>query len=160
MLFCCNYFFTPLSYEAAPEIPVVENIAALSKIEGGEMENPSVKLMLKNAKITYVQNTEGEVAPEYSVMYALLEDETGAVEISDLVAKAKLNNWFNGELKEGVALNGYVIVDYSSFFPRLIANDETAKSEITVTPTTIVPTEAKIADLQKAENHLPVLYGY
>ena len=149
--------FILLSYEAtpaAPEIPVVDNIAALSKIEGGEMENPSVKLMLKNAKITYVQNTEGEVAPEYSVMYALLEDETGAVEISDLVAKAKLNNWFNGELKEGVALNGYVIVDYSSFFPRLIANDETAKSEITVTPTTIVPTEAKIADLQKDENHL------
>lgn len=152
-----KYFFTPLSYEetpAVPEIPVVENIAALSKIEGGEMENPSVKLMLKNAKITYVQNTEGEVDPEYSVMYALLEDETGAVEISDLVAKANLNNWFKGELKEGVALNGYVIVDYSSFFPRLVVNAETAKSEITVTPTTIVPTEAKIADIQKAENHL------
>ena len=152
-----KYFFTPLSYEetpAVPEIPVVENIAALSKIEGGEMENPSVKLMLKNAKITYVQNTEGDVPPEYSVMYALLEDETGAVEISDLVAKAKLNNWFNGELKEGVALNGYVIVDYSSFFPRLVVNAETAKSEVTVTPTTIVPTEAKIADIQKAENHL------
>ena len=152
-----KYFFTPLSYEetpAVPEIPVVENIAALSKIEGGEMENPSVKLMLKNAKITYVQNTEGEVDPEYSVMYALLEDETGAVEISDLVAKANLNNWFNGELKEGVALNGYVLVDYSSFFPRLVVNAETAKSEVTVTPTTIVPTEAKIADIQKAENHL------
>ena len=152
-----KYFFTPLSYEetpAVPEIPVVENIAALSKIEGGEMENPSVKLMLKNAKITYVQNTEGEVDPEYSVMYALLEDETGAVEISDLVAKANLNNWFKGELKEGVALNGYVIVDYSSFFPRLVVNAETAKSEVTVTPTTIVPTEAKIADIQKAENHL------
>ena len=152
-----KYFFTPLSYEetpAVPEIPVVENIAALSKIEGVEMENPSVKLMLKNAKITYVQNTEGEVDPEYSVMYALLEDETGAVEISDLVAKANLNNWFKGELKEGVALNGYVLVDYSSFFPRLVVNAETAKSEITVTPTTIVPTEAKIADIQKAENHL------
>ena len=152
-----NYFFTPLSYEetpAVPEIPVVENIAALRQVEGGEMEDPSVKLMLKNAKITYVQNTEGEVDPEFSVMYALLEDETGAVEISDLVAKANLNNWFKGELKEGVALNGYVIVDYSSFFPRLVVNAETAKSEVTVTPTTIVPTEAKIADIQKAENHL------
>ena len=152
-----KYFFTPLSYEetpAVPEIPVVENIAALRQVEGGEMEDPSVKLMLKNAKITYVQNTEGDVPSEYSVMYALLEDETGAVEISDLVAKANLNNWFKGELKEGVALNGYVIVDYSSFFPRLVVNAETAKSEITVTPTTIVPTEAKIADIQKAENHL------
>ena len=139
---------------AAPEIPVVENIAALSKIEGGEMENPSVKLMLKNAKITYVQNTEGDVNPEYSVMYALLEDETGAVEISDLVAKAKLNNWFNGELKEGVALNGYVIVDYSSFFPRLVVNAETAKSEVTITPTEITPTVVTIADVQKPENHL------
>ena len=138
----------------APEIPVVENIEALSKIEGGEMENPSVKLMLKNAKITYVQNTEGDVNPEYSVMYALLEDETGAVEISDLVAKAKLNNWFNGELKEGVALNGYVIVDYSSFFPRLVVNAETAKSEVTITPTEITPTVVTIADVQKPENHL------
>ena len=152
-----NYFFTPLSYEAtpaAPEIPVVENIAALRQIEGGEMEDPSVKLMLKNAKITYVQNTEGDVPSEYSVMYALLEDETGAVEISDLVAKANLNNWFKGELKEGVALNGYVIVDYSSFFPRLVVNAETAKSEITVTPTEITPTVVTIADVQKPENHL------
>ena len=148
-----NYFFTPLSYEV-PTVPVVENIAALRNIEGGEMEDPSVKLMLKNAKITYVQNTEGDVDPEYSVMYALLEDETGAVEISDLVAKAKLNNWFNGELKEGVALNGYVLVDYSSFFPRLIVNAETAKSEITITPTEITPTVVTIADVQKPENHL------
>ena len=152
-----KYFFTPLSYEAtpaAPEISVVENIAALRQVEGGEMENPSVKLMLKNAKITYVQNTEGEVEPEYSVMYALLEDETGAVEISDLVAKANLNNWFKGELKEGVALNGYVIVDYSSFFPRLVVNAETAKSEVTITPTEITPTVVTIADVQKPENHL------
>ena len=152
-----KYFFTPLSYEETPavsEIPVVENIAALRQVEGGEMENPSVKLMLKNAKITYVQNTEGEVDPEYSVMYALLEDETGAVEISDLVAKANLNNWFKGELKEGVALNGYVIVDYSSFFPRLVVNAETAKSEVTITPTEITPTVVTIADVQKPENHL------
>ena len=152
-----NYFFTPLSYEAtpaAPEIPVVENIAALRQVEGGEMEDPSVKLMLKNAKITYVQNTEGDVPSEYSVMYALLEDETGAVEISDLVAKANLNNWFKGELKEGVALNGYVIVDYSSFFPRLVVNAETAKSEVTITPTEITPTVVTIADVQKPENHL------
>ena len=152
-----NYFFTPLSYEAtpaAPEIPVVENIAALRQVEGGEMEDPSVKLMLKNAKITYVQNTEGEVDPEFSVMYALLEDETGAVEISDLVAKANLNNWFKGELKEGVALNGYVIVDYSSFFPRLVVNAETAKSEVSITPTEITPTVVTIADVQKPENHL------
>ena len=148
-----TYFFTPVSYEV-PTVPVVENIAALRNIEGGEMEDPSVKLMLKNAKITYVQNTEGEVDPEYSVMYALLEDETGAVEISDLVAKANLNNWFKGELKEGVALNGYVLVDYSSFFPRLIVNAETAKSEITITPTEITPTVVTIADVQKPENHL------
>ena len=148
-----TYFFTPVSYEV-PTVPVVENIAALRNIEGGEMEDPSVKLMLKNAKITYVQNTEGEVDPEYSVMYALLEDESGAVEISDLVAKANLNNWFKGELKEGVALNGYVLVDYSSFFPRLIVNAETAKSEITITPTEITPTVVTIADVQKPENHL------
>ena len=137
-----------------PAITVVDNIAALRKLEPSGEENQCVKLMLKNAKITYVQNTEGEVDPEYSVMYALLEDESGAVEISDLVAKAKLNNWFEGELKEGVALNGYVIVDYSSFFPRLVVNDETAKSEITITPTEITPTVVTIADVQKPENHL------
>ena len=140
--------------EVAPSVIEVDNIAGLSKVEGGEMEDPSVKLMLKNAKITYVQNEEGDVDPEYSVKYALLEDESGAVEISDLVAKAKLNNWFEGELKEGVALNGYVLVDYSSFFPRLVVNDETAKSEITITPTEITPTVVTIADVQKPENHL------
>ena len=140
--------------EVAPSVIEVDNIAGLSKVEGGEMEDPSVKLMLKNAKITYVQNEEGDVDPEYSVKYALLEDESGAVEISDLVAKAKLNNWFEGELKEGVALNGYVLVDYSSFFPRLIVNAETAKSEITITPTEITPTVVTIADVQKPENHL------
>ncbi len=140
--------------EVAPSVIEVDNIAGLSKVEGGEMEDPSVKLMLKNAKITYVQNEEGDVDPEYSVKYALLEDESGAVEISDLVAKAKLNNWFEGELKEGVALNGYVLVDYSSFFPRLIVNAETAKSEITITPTEITPTVVTIADVQKSENHL------
>ena len=149
-----NYFFTPLSYEAAPEIPVVENIAALSKIEGGEMEDPSVKLMLKNAKITYVQNMDEGIEPRAAVAFAILEDETGAVEISNIVTKANANNWFGSELKEGVELNGYINVNYSAWSTALVVNGETAKSEIKVTPTTIVPTEAKIADLQKAENHL------
>ena len=152
-----TYFFTPLSYEATPavpEIPVVENIAALSKIEGGEMEDPSVKLMLKNAKITYVQNMGEGIEPRAAVSYAILEDETGAVEISNIITKANANSWFTGELKEGVELNGYIYVDYSSYSFALVANAETSKSELTITPTTITPTEAKIADLQKAENNL------
>ena len=61
---------------------------------------------------------------------------------------------FTGELKEGVELNGYIYVDYSSYSFALVANAETSKSELTITPTTITPTEAKIADLQKAENNL------
>ena len=152
-----TYFFTPLSYEATPAvpaIPVVDNIAALSKIEGGEMENPSVKLMLKNAKITYVQKMDAGIDPRAAVSYAILEDETGAVEISNIITKANANSWFTGELKEGVELNGYIYVDYSSYSFALVANAETSKSELTITPTTITPTEAKIADLQKAENHL------
>ena len=152
-----NYFFTPLSYEAtpaAPEIPVVENIAALRQIEGGEMEDPSVKLMLKNAKITYVQKMDEGIDPRAAVSYAILEDETGAVEISNIITKANANSWFTGELKEGVELNGYINVNYSAWSTALVANDETSKSELTITPTTITPTEAKIADLQKAENHL------
>ena len=151
-----TYFFTPVSYDAptTPEVPVVENIAGLSKIEGGEMEDPSVKLMLKNAKITYVQKMDEGIDPRAAVTFAILEDETGAVEISNIVTKANANNWFEAELKEGVELNGYINVNYSSWSFALVANDETSKSELTVTPTTIVPTEAKIADLQKAENNL------
>ena len=152
-----TYFFTPLSYEATPavpEIPVVENIAALRQVEGGEMEEPSVKLMLKNAKITYVQKMDEGIDPRAAVSYAILEDETGAVEISNIITKANANSWFTGELKEGVELNGYIYVDYSAWSTALVANDETSKSELTITPTTITPTEAKIADLQKAENHL------
>ncbi len=150
------YLFIPVSYEAptAPAVPVVENIAGLSKIEGGEMEDPSVKLMLKNAKITYVQKMDEGIDPRAAVSYAILEDETGAVEISNIITKANANNWFEGELKEGVELNGYINVNYSSWSTALVANDETAKSELTVTPTTITPKEAKIADLQKAENNL------
>ena len=152
-----NYFFTPVSYEAtpaAPEIPVVENIAALRQVEGGEMEDPSVKLMLKNAKITYVQKMDEGIDPRAAVSYAILEDETGAVEISNIITKANANSWFTSELKEGVELNGYINVNYSAWSTALVANDETSKSELTITPTTITPTEAKIADLQKAENHL------
>ena len=152
-----KYFFTPLSYEetpAVPEIPVVENIAALRQVEGGEMEDPSVKLMLKNAKITYVQKMDEGIEPRAAVSYAILEDETGAVEISNIITKANANSWFTGELKEGVELNGYINVNYSAWSTALVANDETSKSELTITPTTITPTEAKIADLQKAENHL------
>ena len=152
-----TYFFTPLSYEATPavpEIPVVENIAALRQVEGGEMENPSVKLMLKNAKITYVQKMDAGIDPRAAVSYAILEDETGAVEISNIITKANANSWFTGELKVGVELNGYIYVDYSSYSFALVANAETSKSELTITPTTITPTEAKIADLQKAENNL------
>ena len=151
-----TYFFTPVSYDAptAPEVPVVENIAALSKIEGGEMEDPSVKLMLKNAKITYVQKMDEGIDPRAAVTFAILEDETGAVEISNIITKANANNWFDGELKEGVELNGYINVNYSAWSTALVANDETSKSELTITPTTITPAEAKIADLQKAENNL------
>ena len=151
-----TYFFTPVSYDAptAPAVPVVENIAGLSKVEGGEMEDPSVKLMLKNAKITYVQKMDEGIDPRAAVSYAILEDETGAVEISNIITKANANNWFEAELKEGVELNGYINVNYSAWSTALVVNDETSKSELTVTPTTITPTEAKIADLQKAENHL------
>ena len=151
-----TYFFTPVSYDAptVPETPVVENIAALRQVEGGEMEDPSVKLMLKNAKITYVQKMDEGIDPRAAVSYAILEDETGAVEISNIITKANANSWFTSELKEGVELNGYINVNYSAWSTALVANDETSKSELTITPTTITPTEAKIADLQKAENHL------
>ena len=139
--------------EVAPSVIEVDNIAALSQVEGGEMEDPSVKLMLKNAKITYVQKMDEGIDPRAAVSFAFLEDETGAVEISNIINTAAAKNLFSGELKEGVELNGYINVDYSSYSFALVANAETADSKFTITPTTIVPTPATIADLQKPENN-------
>ena len=140
--------------EVAPSVIEVDNIAGLSKVEGGEMEDPSVKLMLKNAKITYVGKEEGGIDPRSSVSFAFLEDETGAVEISNIINTAEAKNLFEGGLKEGVELNGYINVNYNSMAFALVANDETPNSEFTITPTTVVPTPATIADVQKTENNM------
>ena len=140
--------------EVAPSVIEVDNIAALSQVEGGEMEDPSVKLMLKNAKITYVGKEEGGIDPRSSVSFAFLEDETGAVEISNIINIAEAKNLFEGGLKEGVELNGYINVNYNSMAFALVANDETPNSEFTITPTTVVPTPATIADVQKTENNM------
>ena len=140
--------------EVAPSVIEVDNIAGLSKVEGGEMEDPSVKLMLKNAKITFVGKDEGGIDPRSSVSFAFLEDETGAVEISNIINTAEAKNLFEGGLKEGVELNGYINVNYNSMAFALVANDETPNSEFTITPTTVVPTPATIADVQKSENNM------
>ena len=140
--------------EVAPSVIEVDNIAGLSKVEGGEMEDPSIKLMLKNAKITYVGKEEGGIDPRSSVSFAFLEDETGAVEISNIINTAEAKNLFEGGLKEGVELNGYINVNYNSMAFALVANDETPNSEFTITPTTVVPTPATIADVQKTENNM------
>ena len=140
--------------EVAPSVIEVDNIAGLSKVEGGEMEDPSIKLMLKNAKITFVGKDEGGIDPRSSVSFAFLEDETGAVEISNIINTAEAKNLFEGGLKEGVELNGYINVNYNSMAFALVANDETPNSEFTITPTTVVPTPATIADVQKTENNM------
>lgn len=140
--------------EVAPSVIEVDNIAALSQVEGGEMEDPSIKLMLKNAKITFVGKDEGGIDPRSSVSFAFLEDETGAVEISNIINTAEAKNLFEGGLKEGVELNGYINVNYNSMAFALVANDETPNSEFTITPTTVVPTPATIADVQKTENNM------
>ena len=140
--------------EVAPSVIEVDNIAGLSKVEGGEMEDPSIKLMLKNAKITFVGKEEGGIDPRSSVSFAFLEDETGAVEISNIINTAEAKNLFEGGLKEGVELNGYINVNYNSMAFALVANDETPNSEFTITPTTVVPTPATIADVQKIENNM------
>ena len=151
-----SYMFVPTaaSTSETPAVPVVDNIAALSQVEGGEMEDPSVKLMLKNAKITFVGKEEGGIDPRSSVSFAFLEDETGAVEISNIINTAEAKNLFEGGLKEGVELNGYINVNYNSMAFALVANDETPNSEFTITPTTVVPTPATIADVQKSENNM------
>ncbi len=137
-----KYFFTPLSYEAAPAAPIeVNSIAELNKL-GEENEGATIKLKLTDAQIT--------VADAY-MNSAIIEDKTGAFNAQYFFAEAVGTEMLKDEFKQGVVLNGYLYAKYS--YGSIEVCENTANSDITTTEAPVVPTEADFAEVLKAENN-------
>ena len=137
-----NYFFTPLSYEAASAAPIeVNSIAELNKL-GEENEGATIKLKLTDAQIT--------VADAY-MNSAIIEDKTGAFNAQYFFAEAVGTEMLKDEFKQGVVLNGYLYATYS--YGSIEVCDLTAESAITTTEAPVVATEADFAEVLKAENN-------
>ena len=137
-----NYFFTPLSYEAASAAPIeVNSIAELNKL-GEENEGATIKLKLTDAQIT--------VADAY-MNSAIIEDKTGAFNAQYFFAEAVGTEMLKDEFKQGVVLNGYLYAKYS--YGSIEVCENTANSDITTTEAPVVPTEADFAEVLKAENN-------
>ena len=135
-----KYFFTPLSYEAAPAAPIkVNSIAELNKL-GEENEGATIKLKLTDAQITVA---------DASMSSAIIEDKTGAFNAQYFFAEA--GEMLEGEFKQGTVLNGYLYATYS--YGSIEVCDLTAESAITPTEAPVVPTEADFAEVLKAENN-------
>ena len=134
-----DYEFWPVEVKGtlAPATEV-DNIADLKKLTDGT----DVKLTLNNAYIT-VNATMG-----WSKMI-LVEDATGVIQVNQDLA-----NELDAFKTDGVALNGYV---YGKFYNQygeiyLMPNSDAAKSDVTATPTTIVPKEVSISEAATPEN--------
>ena len=137
-----KYFFTPLSYEAAPAAPIeVNSIAELNKL-GEENEGATIKLKLTDAQIT--------VADAY-MNSAIIEDKTGAFNAQYFFAEAVGTEMLKDEFKQGAVLNGYLYATYS--YGSIEVCENTANSDITTTEAPVVPTEADFAEVLKAENN-------
>ena len=137
-----NYFFTPLSYEAAPAAPIeVNSIAELNKL-GEENEGATIKLKLTDAQITVA---------DASMSSAIIEDKTGAFNAQYFFAEAVGTEMLKDEFKQGVVLNGYLYAKYS--YGSIEVCENTANSDITTTEAPVVPTEADFAEVLKAENN-------
>ena len=137
-----NYFFTPLSYEAASAAPIeVNSIAELNKL-GEENEGATIKLKLTDAQITVA---------DASMSSAILEDKTGAFNAQYFFAEAVGTEMLKDEFKQGVVLNGYLYAKYS--YGSIEVCENTANSDITTTEAPVVPTEADFAEVLKAENN-------
>ena len=137
-----NYFFTPLSYEAASAAPIeVNSIAELNKL-GEENEGATIKLKLTDAQITVA---------DASMSSAIIEDKTGAFNAQYFFAEAVGTEMLKDEFKQGVVLNGYLYAKYS--YGSIEVCDLTAESAITTTEAPVVPTEADFAEVLKAENN-------
>ena len=137
-----NYFFTPLSYEAASAAPIeVNSIAELKKL-GEENEGATIKLKLTDAQITVA---------DASMSSAIIEDKTGAFNAQYFFAEAVGTEMLKDEFKQGAVLNGYLYATYS--YGSIEVCEQTAESEIAVTEAPVVPTEADFAEVLKAENN-------
>ena len=137
-----NYFFTPLSYEAASAAPIeVNSIAELNKL-GEENEGATIKLKLTDAQITVA---------DASMSSAIIEDKTGAFNAQYFFAEAVGTEMLKDEFKQGVVLNGYLYATYS--YGSIEVCENTANSDITTTEAPVVPTEADFAEVLKAENN-------
>ena len=139
-----KYFFTPLSYEAAPAAPIeVNSIAELNKL-GEENEGATIKLKLTDAQITVA---------DASMSSAIIEDKTGAFNAQYFFAEAVGTEMLKDEFKQGSVLNGDLYCLYSYPGSIEVSEENTAKSQITVTEAPVVPTEADFAEVLKAENN-------
>lgn len=137
-----KYFFTPLSYEAAPAAPIeVNSIAELNKL-GEENEGATIKLKLTDAQITVA---------DASMSSAIIEDKTGAFNAQYFFAEAVGTEMLKDEFKQGVVLNGYLYAKYS--YGSIEVCENTANSDITTTEAPVVATEADFAEVLKAENN-------
>ena len=139
-----KYFFTPLSYEAAPVAPIeVNSIAELNKL-GEENEGATIKLKLTDAQITVA---------DASMSSAIIEDKTGAFNAQYFFAEAMGMEMLTGDFKQGSVLNGdlYCLFSYPGTIE--VSEENTAKSQITITEAPVVPTEADFAEVLKAENN-------
>ena len=138
--------------EVAPAYTEVNSIAELRaiKVESKWDEVP-VKINLHDAKITALHKTS-DYGMEM-IDFAILEDATGAISISDLMMEATAEGLLEGNFEEGSVLTGTLYATYN--WPNsLCASEDTEKSQITPTPSTVVPTEATLAEVIKPENDL------
>ena len=128
-----------LMKETQPKKNIAANIAELRKMADGT----EVALTLNDAKVTLSESTG-------RMTMVMIEDATGAISIesglqytlSETFSKAGVA--LNGTLY-GTFVNGYGIIgmDYS---------DNSAKSEITVSETTVTPTTMTIAEASTTDN--------
>ena len=138
--------------EVAPAYTEVNSIAELRaiKVESKWDEVP-VKINLHDAKITALHKSS-DYGMEM-IDFAILEDATGAISISDLMMEATAEGLLEGNFEEGSVLTGTLYATYN--WPNsLCVSEDTEKSQITPTPSTVVPTEATLAEVIKPENDL------
>ena len=138
--------------EVAPAYTEVNSIAELRAIKvESEWDEVPVKVNLHDAKITALHKSS-DYGMEM-IDFAILEDATGAISISDLMMEATAEGLLEGNFEEGSVLNGTLYATYN--WPNsLCVSEDTEKSQITPTPSTVVPTEATLAEAMKPENDL------
>ena len=138
--------------EAQPTFTEINNLAELRAIKvASEWDEVPVKVNLHDAKITALHKSS-DYGMEM-IDFAILEDATGAIDISSLMMEATAEGLLEGNFEAGSVLNGTLYATYN--WPNTLwTSEDTEKSQITLTPSTVVPTEATLAEVIKPENDL------